>query len=295
MILANEAVAGLLGGRKREALYRVHERPDPQSVELLLAKLAELEVPTPPAPEHLTPARGRAARRARQRARRRVRGAVRPRARGVPGARPPAAQAGSLRPDEPRPLGPREPRRTATSRRRSAATPISSSTARSCSELGVSDEPLPEDLRDARRAGRRSGSARLAQVEYKADAICLAWLLERRLFEEGWEAAFDGEIIGRDRLRHLRSLRRRLRGLRPGAQLPGDYYELNPLATALVGRRSGFAYRLGDPIRVRVERIEKPGGRGRVSSLSGNCPEEENLALCEKAFRGPLNRRGRGR
>ena len=32
MIVANEAVAGLLAGRRREALYRVHERPDPQSV-----------------------------------------------------------------------------------------------------------------------------------------------------------------------------------------------------------------------------------------------------------------------
>ena len=45
MILANEAVAGLLAGRRREALYRVHERPEPQSVELLLAKLADLGVP----------------------------------------------------------------------------------------------------------------------------------------------------------------------------------------------------------------------------------------------------------
>ena len=55
MILANEAVAGLLSSRRREALYRVHERPDPQSVSLLLAKLADLDVPTPPEPERLTP------------------------------------------------------------------------------------------------------------------------------------------------------------------------------------------------------------------------------------------------
>ena len=55
MILANEAVAELLASRNRPALYRVHERPEPQSIELLLAKLAELEVPTPPAPDELTP------------------------------------------------------------------------------------------------------------------------------------------------------------------------------------------------------------------------------------------------
>src|SRR5207248_1016724 len=54
MILANEQVAGLLAGRRREALYRVHERPDPQSIQLLLAKVAALGVPTPPAPEHMS-------------------------------------------------------------------------------------------------------------------------------------------------------------------------------------------------------------------------------------------------
>src|SRR5262249_57604846 len=56
MIRANEAVAGLLAGRRRETLFRVHERPEPQAVELLLAKLADLAVPTPPAPEDLSPA-----------------------------------------------------------------------------------------------------------------------------------------------------------------------------------------------------------------------------------------------
>ena len=50
MILASEAVGGLLAGRRREALYRVHERPDPQAVLHLLAKLTALEVPTPPHP-----------------------------------------------------------------------------------------------------------------------------------------------------------------------------------------------------------------------------------------------------
>ena len=50
MILANEAVAAFLAGRRAESLYRVHEPPEPQSVAHLLAKLADLEVPTPPAP-----------------------------------------------------------------------------------------------------------------------------------------------------------------------------------------------------------------------------------------------------
>jgi len=53
MIAANEAVASLLASRRRGALYRVHERPDPQAIDLLLSKLADLQVPTPPAPEDL--------------------------------------------------------------------------------------------------------------------------------------------------------------------------------------------------------------------------------------------------
>ena len=55
MIRANELVAGLLAGRRREALYRVHERPDPQAISFLLATLADLGVPTPPAPDDLSP------------------------------------------------------------------------------------------------------------------------------------------------------------------------------------------------------------------------------------------------
>ena len=56
MILANEHVGALLASRNREALYRVHERPDPVAIEHLLAKLADLGVPTPPAPERMSPA-----------------------------------------------------------------------------------------------------------------------------------------------------------------------------------------------------------------------------------------------
>ena len=46
--------------------------------------------------------------------------------------------------------------------------------------------------------------------------------------------------------------------------LPGDYFEASPLGTALVGRRGG-RYRLGDPIEVRVERIERSSGKVEVS------------------------------
>ena len=61
MILANEAVAELLGSRRREALYRVHDPPEAQSIARLLAVLADLGVPTPAAPDRsLTPAQAAA-------------------------------------------------------------------------------------------------------------------------------------------------------------------------------------------------------------------------------------------
>ncbi len=55
MIRANEHVAEFLSSRRRQALFRVHERPDPQSVSRLLSQLADLEVPTPPVPERISP------------------------------------------------------------------------------------------------------------------------------------------------------------------------------------------------------------------------------------------------
>jgi ribonuclease R len=42
----------------------------------------------------------------------------------------------------------------------------------------------------------------------------------------------------------------------------GEYFDLNEAETALVGRRSGRAIRLGDPLSVRVDRVE--ASRGRV-------------------------------
>jgi len=57
-------------------------------------------------------------------------------------------------------------------------------------------------------------------------------------------------------------------GYVPARRMPGDYYELNPLATALVGRRGGGTFRLGDPIRVRVEKIERYEGKVELSLAS---------------------------
>jgi exoribonuclease R len=47
----------------------------------------------------------------------------------------------------------------------------------------------------------------------------------------------------------------------PARRLPGDYFELTPLGTALVGRRGGSAYRLGDPVEVHVAELKRWEGK----------------------------------
>jgi ribonuclease R len=131
-------------------------------------------------------------------------------------------------------------------------------------ELGASDEPLPEDLPElAEHASVRERTA--AKLEYLADEICLAWLLERRLFELGWETAFEGEITGMIGSGLFVRFAEVFEAFLPARRLPGDYFELNQLGTALAGGRSGKTYRLGDRLEVRVEGIRRNEGKVEVS------------------------------
>ncbi len=54
MIAANEAVAQRIAESGVPTLYRVHERPEPERVERLVAQLASLGVSTPPVPEQMS-------------------------------------------------------------------------------------------------------------------------------------------------------------------------------------------------------------------------------------------------
>ncbi len=251
MILANEAVAGLLAGRRRRTLYRVHERPDPQAIEHLLSKLADLEVPTPAAPEHLSPSDGA---RIAAEASERISEYVARTGRGREAF--PALVLRSLKQAryDPRNLGHSGLASTAYCHftspiRRYPDLVVHRTLLR---ELGLGDDAQPGDLPGL--AEHTSAREREADaVEHRATDICLAWLLESRLFELGWETAFEGEIVGLIGSGLFVRFGDVFEGYVPVRRLGDDWYEPTPLGTALAGRRSGRRYRLGDPISVRVE------------------------------------------
>jgi ribonuclease R len=267
MIVANEAVAGLLSSRRREALYRVHEQPDPQAVQLLLAKLADLDVPTPPAPDDLTPAT--AARLAAETSER-VTEYVRRSGRG--GEAFPALVLRSLKQAryDPRSLGHSGLASTAYCHFTSPIRRYPDLVVHRAllHELGATDEPAPQELGDlAEHTSAREREA--AEIEYQADDICLAWLLERQLFERGWDERWAGEIIGVIPSGLFVRFGEVFEGYLPARLLRGDYFELNDLGTAMSGRRGGGAYRLGDPIEVVVEEIRRWEGKVELS-LAGS-------------------------
>ena len=259
MILANEHVGAFLASRRRDALYRVHERPDPQAVELLIAKLTDLGVPTPPVPERLSPQQaavlaGETSKRVAQ--------YVAQAGRGREAFPSLVLRALKQARYDPANLGHSGLASTAYCHftspiRRYPDLVVHRALLR---ELGLSDDPEPDDLESlAEHASERERDA--AKLEYLADDICLAWLLERRLFELGWDARFPGEVTGLIGSGLFVRFGEVFEGFLPARRLHGEFFELNPIGTALAGRTTGKKYRLGDSLEVRVESIARNEGK----------------------------------
>jgi ribonuclease R len=265
MILANECVAELLSARKRPALYRVHEPPEPQSVELLLSRLSELDVPTPPAPEAETMTQREAARVAAT-ASELVAGYTERAKRGEEAFRTLVLRSLKQARYDPRNLGHSGLASRAYCHFTSPIRRYPDLVVHRAllDELGVGESEVAADLGElAEHCSVREREA--AEIEYLADDLCLAWLLESRLFELGWEHTFAGEITSVIPGGVFARFGEVFEGFLPARRLADDYYELDELATALVGRRRGRRFRLGDAIEVEVADIRRSEGKVELS------------------------------
>jgi ribonuclease R len=264
MILCNEQVAALLERRRIPSLYRVHEQPDPQRVRFLVEQLAALDIPTPPLPDPLSPTQagelvGAASRLVAAEAKRRGHGRE-------------AYTTLVLRALQQATYSHRNVGHAGLG---SPAYAHFTSPIRRYPDLVVhrgllsaigegEDAPDPTQVREAGvHCSAREREA--VRVERDADSVCAAFLLERELFESGWEHGFDGEVSGLVGagafVRFGGELGDVYEGFLPARRLRGEYFELNETETALVGRRSGRAVRLGDPVEVQVDSVEAPRGR----------------------------------
>jgi ribonuclease R len=288
MIAANEAVARLLAERRTPCLYRVHLRPDADKVERLLAQLASLGVPTPPAPRRMS--RTQAADLMGEISRLvdlHIRSVAR-RARAGDASAAPSGGRAALTSLVLRSLQQAyySPKNLGHSGLASACYCHFTSPIRRYPDL-VCHRALLSTLGRLERAPRAGELSELGawtserereamSVERDGDDIARCFALERALYDGGFQQPFAGEVtglisagafiaFGPDTDTQVPLYEGMLPVRRLSAGEERDWWELNPEATILHGERSGATLRLGDPISVTVQRVDSARGRVDLS------------------------------
>jgi ribonuclease R len=262
MVLANEQVAGYLADRRLPTLYRVHERPEPNSVAVLIEQLASLDVPTPPVPRHMTPQQAADVATEASRIVARL-----PRGRDALGT----LVLRSLKQAfySPRNLGhaglgsPRYTHFTSPIRRY----PDVIAHRALLQGLGIDHTAAPAHVLEDAGALSSAAEREAMQIERAADDVCLAFLLERTLADADpmEPPAFEGEVVGLvEKGAFVRFGDQRFEGFLPSRRMR-DWWVLNELGTALEAESSGRRLRLGDALDVVVDRVEAPRGRVDLS------------------------------
>ena len=300
MLLANEAVGGLLARARRPALYRVHEHPKHEALLQLADRLTALGLPVAPLPE---------------------------RASGPEASRAVARQAELLAPI----VRERPATREAVRRRCSCARsklarydPVNSGHAAlaspayvhftspirrypdivvhraACALAGLGEEaPKARDLPEiALRCSQREREA--ADAERRADAICLAFLLKERSARRLAPAVRgrrDRPDLGAGLFVRFGDI---FEGFLPARRLDArERFDSDEHGVALVGRSSGRRIRLGDELVVRRHRRRSaarardarhrcPSTRRRARACAG---EEDHAAAPAQAAQAPSAKR----
>jgi ribonuclease R len=107
-------------------------------------------------------------------------------------------------------------------------------------------------------------------IERDADDVARCFALEHRLYEEGFDQLFQGEVTGLISAGAFIAFGGAdaplYEGMAPVRRMRApdgrnDWWECNEEGTILRGERSGATLRLGDPVTVRVRSVDPPRGR----------------------------------
>ena len=292
MIAANEAVARQLTQASVSCLYRVHERPDPERIRTLIAQLASLGVSTPPLPDPLFPAQaaeliGEISRRVDTHVRRTGTGRR-------------ALSSLVLRSLKQACYSPKNVGHAGLHSACYChfTSPIRRYPDLVCHRALLSSIGARERVTSARRlvelgewTSERERDA--AKLEHKGDDIAACFLLEEVLLDGGYDQVFVGEVTGLigagafvafgdapdTRGEHVAErdakgaadvqgeprARVTYEGMLPVRLLSAgeerEWWSLNEQSTIMRGERSGAMLRLGDPVEVRVVRVDASAGR----------------------------------
>ena len=272
MVLTNEQVAELTTARGIPSVYRVHEMPDPARVERMLGQLASLDLPAPPMPDGMGPTTAgeiavEASRSVAKEAKRRGHGAEAYSSlilRSLKPARYLEKNMGHAG------LGSEAYCHFTSPIRRFPDLLVHRAL---LSAVGGGEEaPSTGDVAEAAlHASEREREAMI--LERDADDICGAFLLERELFEEGYEKRFEGEVSGVIRAGCFVRFGGRLgdvyEGFVPARRIRGERFELNEEETSLVGSKTCRKVSFGDAIPVTVDKVDSPRGRVDLSPADG--------------------------